>query len=254
MKLPLFLFAGCLTLSSFAQESEKTIHVFVALCDNEFQGIVKVPAQLGNGKSPATNLYWGALYGVKSYFKKDADWQLVQTFRNPEKYILERCIFKHPSEEIFLVADAYDGEYMNRCVNDFLESAAGGQQKQIMLEDDTVFAGGNAELLCFVGHNGLMDFSLDKYPVRKSDAEKDVIILACVSRNYFAEPLNSAGAHPLLWTTGLMSPEAYTLEAAIAGWILNETAEQIRTRAAEAYNQYQKCGIKGARNLLVTGK
>ncbi len=239
-------------LSSFCQ-SPKTIHVFVALCDNEHQGIVKVPAQLGNGKDPANNLYWGALYGVKTFFKNDADWQLVKTFSNPEKNILERCVFKHKTTRTYLVADAYDGEQIKPCVIDFLEASAGGNQKEIIAGSDTVMAGGDAELICYVGHDGLMDFSLEEYPQKKSSAEKNVIILACVAKDFFGDAIRTGGANPLLWTTGLMAPEAYTLEAAIAGWHNNETGEQIRTRAAEAYHQYQKCGVKGARNLLVTG-
>jgi hypothetical protein len=74
-----------------------------------------------------------------------------------------------------------------------------------------------------------------------------------VSKTYFAAPLRVSGAQPLLWTTGLMAPEAYTLKSAIDGWILNETHAQIRERAAAAYDKYQKCGIKGARRLLTTG-
>jgi hypothetical protein len=50
-----------------------------------------------------------------------------------------------------------------------------------------------------------------------------------------------------------MAPEAYTLEAAIRGWILHESPQKIEIRAEEAYNNYQKCGIKGARNLFATG-
>ena len=50
-----------------------------------------------------------------------------------------------------------------------------------------------------------------------------------------------------------MAPEAYTIKWALDGWVLNETSAQIRERAAQAYNHYQKCGIKAARRLLVTG-
>ncbi|WP_316785612.1 hypothetical protein [Pedobacter frigiditerrae] len=39
--------------------STKTIHVFVALCDNKYQGIVPVPKAIGNGQDPDNNLYWG---------------------------------------------------------------------------------------------------------------------------------------------------------------------------------------------------
>ena len=73
------------------------------------------------------------------------------------------------------------------------------------------------------------------------------------SKRFFAEPLKATGAQPLLWSTGLMSPEAYTLDAAIQGWVRNETGAQVRERAAQAYHQWQKCGISGARRLLVTG-
>jgi hypothetical protein len=142
---------------------------------------------------------------------------------------------------------------MKQCVNDFLEAASGGLKKNITLETETVSVGGSSSLLCFIGHNGLMDFSLENFPVKKTSDKRETIILACISKSYFAEPIQSAGASPLLWTTGLMAPEAYTLEGAISGWLNNETGEQIRTRAAEAYDRYQKCGIKGARNLLVTG-
>ncbi len=50
------------------QQSYRTIHIFVALCDNKNQGIVPVPPILGNGEDPKNNLYWGALYGVKTFF------------------------------------------------------------------------------------------------------------------------------------------------------------------------------------------
>ena len=49
-------------LSSIINGQLRTIHVFVALCDNEHQGIVPVPEKIGNGKDPANNLYWGAGY------------------------------------------------------------------------------------------------------------------------------------------------------------------------------------------------
>jgi hypothetical protein len=50
-----------------------------------------------------------------------------------------------------------------------------------------------------------------------------------------------------------MAPEAYTLKSALDGWILGESADEIRERAASAYDRYQHCGIKEAHRLLVTG-
>ncbi|MEK7864075.1 MAG: hypothetical protein AAB295_12555, partial [Chloroflexota bacterium] len=101
--------------------------------------------------------------------------------------------------------------------------------------------------------NGLMDFGFKEYPKHADDRQRNVMILACAARSHFADPLREAGAHPLLWTTNLMAPEAYTLKDALDGWIAGETNDQIRERAAAAYHQYQKCGLNAARRLLVTG-
>jgi len=54
---------------SVAESSPRVAHVFVALADNQHQGIVPVPAVLGNGSDPQRNLYWGAAYGFKTFFK-----------------------------------------------------------------------------------------------------------------------------------------------------------------------------------------
>src|SRR5262249_2093890 len=63
--------------------SARVIHVVVALCDNQYQGIVPVPPLIGNGDDPARNLYWGAAFGVKSFFKKAPDWKLIADIENP---------------------------------------------------------------------------------------------------------------------------------------------------------------------------
>jgi hypothetical protein len=240
-----------------AQNTVRTIHVFVALADNKSQGIVPVAASLGNGDDPARNLYWGSAFGVKTYFARSADWQVVATRQRPRPEVLERCIFKHRTQDVYLIADAYQGSKIRQAITDFLDAAAGGDA-----EDVPVISGGRkivlngrggAALVAYAGHDGLMDFQLSALPQKKDARRRDAIILACISKSYFAAPLRATGAHPLIWTTGLMAPEAYTLKSAIDGWIQNESPEQIRERAAVAYDKYQKCGIKGARRLLATG-
>jgi hypothetical protein len=98
-----------------------------------------------------------------------------------------------------------------------------------------------------------MDFRLPLIPKKKNEIHRDTIILACASKQYFAEVLRAGGAYPLLWTTNLMAPEAYTLKSALDGWIGRENNEQIRDRAASAYDKYQKCGLRAARRLFATG-
>ena len=229
------------------------IHVFVALADNMNQGIVPVSASLGNGDSPRTNLYWGAAFGIRTFFSKNRDWELISVIPNPGTSILERCVFKHRRTSLVLVADAYRGKEISQTTSDFLEAAAGKPGEKLTIGDVQFNSGGSADLVAYIGHNGLMDFKLTSHPKRRDDRERRAIILACASKQYFAPALHETGATPLLWTTNLMAPEAYVLSAAIDGWIKKETDEQIRLRAADAYHKYQHCGVGAARGLFATG-
>jgi len=229
------------------------IHVFVALADNVNQGIVPVSASLGNGDNPTTNLYWGAAFGVKTFFSRNKEWELLSVTRNPTSTILERCVFKHRRTSTLLVADAYRGKEISQTTWDFLEAAGGKPGEKLKIGNVEFHTGGSADLVAYVGHNGLMDFKLAGDPKRRDDRQRRAIILACASKSYFSPALQQSGATPLLWTTNLMAPEAYVLSAAIDGWMRKESDEQIRLRAADAYNKYQKCGLKAARGLFATG-
>lgn len=256
--LTLFLLLTCgFTPVLMAQSHPRTIHVFVALADNKNQGIVPIAAILGNGDDPKHNLYWGSAYGYKTFFSRGADWQLIGCQQKPKPGILERCIFNYRQQNAYLVADAYQGKAIRQTIMDFLDAAAGGETEKIPVKSGeqtlVLKIRGDADLVAYAGHDGLMDFQLMTLPQGKSANHRPAIILACISKSYFAAPLRATGATPLIWTTGLMAPEAYTLKSAIDGWILHENHDQIRERAAAAYDRYQKCGIKGARKLLVTG-
>lgn len=233
------------------------VHVFVALADNEHQGIVPVSKSLGDGDNPKTNLYWGAAFGVKTFFTKSKDWELQTSVANPSAVVLERSIFKRRRQNTFLIADAYRGREIAQATWDFLAAAAGqpGAAIEVKQEGQTVtmHAGGSAELLAYIGHDGLMDFKLPQTPAARDKRQRQAIILACASKQYFTKVLEPTGAKPLLWTTNLMAPEAYILSAALDGWLKHESDETIRVRAAAAYHQYQHCGLKAASNLFATG-
>jgi hypothetical protein len=237
-----------------ASGQPRTIHVLVALCDNQYQGIVPVPASLGNGQDPKSNLYWGAAYGIRSYFKnKTSDWELVRTLKTNNPRILERILFKHATRDVYILADAYDGKEIRTCITDFLRIANGQIPVDVNHNSQSLHFGGGSGLVAYIGHNGLMDFNVNVDYRSDTENKNDVMILACYSKSYFSPEIRNAGANPILWTTHLMAPEAYTLKAAIDGWIRQESGAQIDERAAQVYNRYQKCGLKGARNLFTTG-
>ena len=97
----------------------RLVRVFVALCDNANQGIVRVPAALGNGQDPRNNLYWGAQFGLKTFFKASPHWTVIDNEEEPTRpAILERITFAtNPSLRV--VADAYDGAHMGGALRDF---------------------------------------------------------------------------------------------------------------------------------------
>ncbi len=245
------------SLSPALTAERRTVHVFVALADNQNQGIVPVPARLGNGFDPANNLYWGAEAGVKTFFRHSSDWTLLNCEPNVNARVMERCVFRYRTSEVYLVADAYRGNEIKNAILDFLDAAAGGTPEGVDVKSGAdrvrLSARGGASLVAYIGHDGLMDFQLRAAPRKRDDLHREAIILACASKQYFAEALKISGAYPLLWTTNLMAPEAYTLKAALDGWISHESAEQIHERAAIAYDKYQKCGLRGARRLFATG-
>lgn len=232
--------------------SKKVIHIYVALCDNKYQGIVPVPAGIGNGQSPATNLYWGCGFGVKTYFRKSSNWTLIST-QSKKDTLLERLIFKHVSKNYYLVADAYNGKYIKICTKDFIKSSAGLLNDTLHLANSVLGICGHASLLAYIGHDGLMDFNLSGTYKNADGRKRSIIILACYSKTFFSPYLRDANVNPVVWTTGLMCPEAYTIHDAIEAYIAGESNESIRTRAARAYAKYQKCSEAAARRLLVSG-
>lgn len=230
----------------------QTIHIFVALCDNKYQGIVPVPPKIGNGQDPHNNLYWGCAYGIRTYFKNSKEWKLIRLEKS-DSLVLERAVFKHTSKNFYMVADAYDGKMIKQCTIDFLNSSCGKLKDTIQINNKIIGIAGNAKMVAYIGHDGLMDFQLSESFINTDKKKRDLIMLACYSKSYFSQHLNQANINPLVWTTGLMAPEAYTIHDAISGYVNKESNQEIRERAALAYSKYQKCSLKAARNLLVTG-
>lgn len=245
---------------SFAKT--RVIHVLVALCDNKYQGIVPVPSQIGNGQDPKNNLYWGAAYGVKTFMKKQKNWSLVSASHETNKPILERLVFKHKTDDVYLIADAYDGQFIQQTLQDFYQFIAGSKEETIQLKNTNIQAGGNADLVVYVGHNGLMDFSIANSgiaaphvtdsQIRLQNSQRQAAVFACKSKPYFLPQFERTGIRPAMMTTNYMAPEAYVLSALLNAWIKKQSAEQTREAVAQAYAQYQKISLRSAKGLFIT--
>jgi hypothetical protein len=235
------------------------VHVVVALCDNLHQGIVPVPKGIGNGQDPRSNLYWGAGYGVRSYFSRKAGYALRQlTFSGQ---VLDKIVLSKElpgtgrTAKLVIVAEAWDGSAMPAAITRFLRLAAGQDTESVPIPGlaggAEVAAGGNAAIVAFVGHNGLMDAPAQSRPeARKGASPRSSIVLACASKPYFTDLLRVGGSHPLLLTTGLMAPEAYSLEEAVRTFASGGSPMDVRQAAAAIYDRIQHCGMRGALRLF----
>lgn len=233
-------------------------HVVVALCDNESQGIVPVPATLGDGNAPKTNLYWGAMYGVRSFFRRQSAWQAVAIAPSSDARVLDRVMYRRDitrngeKTQVFLVAEAWRGRDIAQAIGHFLELNRGQHAERIRAGDVEFDAGGAAHLIAFMGHNGLMDFPAPALPPATTRTRPHAsVVLACLSDPYF-KALLSRDSVPLILTSGLMAPEAYTLDAVLGSWFAGEDGVQVRLAAAGAYAKYQRTSEAAARRLFIT--
>jgi hypothetical protein len=245
-----------------ASQNPIVIQVSVALADNKNQWIAPVPKEIGNGQDARTNLYWGALYGLKTYLLNKVGWEKIASVQVNDERILERLILKKDflrkgqSVPVYLVADAWDGKYIGDTIKQFMRYNAGNDIFSVKTDSKNILAGGKAHLIVYIGHNALMDyggmksFLFSEQEVAKDNPDNDSIVLACKSQPYFSSRLIKIGAHPLVLTTGLMAPEAYTLHAAIEQWIAGADDIQVRKAAASSYSKYQNTGVNAAERLF----
>jgi len=228
-------------LPPFAAAAPNThIYVIVSLVDNVSQGIVPVPAKIGNGDDPQNNLYWGALYGVKTFLSKANGWRKLECEKNINDTILERCQFAW-KDKLTVTADAYRGNRIDQAMLDFMEQAA------------TPPVAAQREMVVFIGHDGLMDEQnrpiIERFP-KHVRHDKQAVVLACMSDEFFSKHLLAAGSTPVVTTFSFMAPEAYILEA-IARGFANQTSEAVlRSSAGIAYAKYQRISAKAGKSVF----
>jgi hypothetical protein len=232
-------------------------HVIVALVDNEHQGIVPVPASLGNGADPKSNLYWGAMYGVRSWFRRSPDWRMLPVPASTDARVLDRVLFRRDvmrggrRAEALLLAEAWRGDRIADAIAHFLELNRGQHVETLRAGARDVRFGGASHVVVFIGHNGLMDFETPALQSGAAVADaRTSIVLACLSKEYFSKLL-APDSVPILTTAGLMAPEAYTLDAALTDWFGGGDAAAVRRSSASAYAKYQRTSQRAALRLFV---
>jgi hypothetical protein len=232
------LFVTALPAHAAAQLSH--IHVIVSLVDNASQGIVPVPAKIGNGNDTRHNLYWGAAYGVKTFLSKAKGWRQLGCENAVSDTILERCRFAW-EDALTVTAEAYRGSRIDRAMLDFMRQAA------------TPPDPARREMVVFVGHDGLMDEAsrpiVEHFP-KHAQHDKQAVVLACLSDEYFSAHLQAAGSQPVVTTFSFMAPEAYVLEAVARAFANRASEAELRSAAASAYAKYQHISARAGNSVF----
>jgi hypothetical protein len=231
-----------LVLSPYAVAMPNThIYVIVSLVDNISQGIEPVPAKIGDGNNPSSNLYWGAAYGVKTFLSKANGWRKLGCEKNINPTILERCQFAW-KDNLTVTADAYRGNRIDQAMLDFMQQAATPPNPT------------KREMVIFIGHDGLMDIQnqpiIERFP-KHARHDKQSVALACMSEEYFSAHLLAAGSKPVVTTFSFMAPEAYVLEAIARGFANQANEAELRSFAATAYAKYQRISAKAGKAVFV---
>jgi len=237
-------------LTAASAGASEAIHLFVALADNASQGIAPVPAKIGNGDDPAGNLYWGCDEGVRTWFSKSRNWKKLKAPVAPRAEILERLVFKHARKDIYLIADAWRGKEIKSCLQTFISAAAGQSHEELVLPDGKLKLGGEAALIAYIGHNGLMDFRLEWTVKPEADPVLPAIVLCCKSDDYFSANLKAAGARPILTTTQFMYPGAFILHDALEVWLAGGKPETMREAAGRAYAKNQGISVRSGTGVF----
>lgn len=232
MKTWLMVFCAFSFGSALAET--KRVHVFVALADNEHQGIAKVPVKIGNGDDADANLYWGTTDGFKSVFGRSKAWKLEKTEDNPLPEILERRSYRHASKDCVLVAEAWRGKNIHECLEAFFAHLRSRK----------------SNLTAFIGHNGLMDGPVAVEPLGGETRSTDAIILCCLSASWFKPHLEALKARPVLTTEQFMYPGSFLLRDALDVWLRGGPRSEIRMAAARAYAANQKISVKAAAGVF----
>ncbi len=267
-----------LLVASLSQAEEKTVQslyarmaadinagkpvvasVYVALCDNDSQGIVPVKnKKICVGDDPDNNLYWASSGGLWGH-TRTRGWKRVLVEKHPTPSIAVRAVWKKrfspggrlrsagvaKSFDIYLVGIAYRGERIRQTMVDYLKAINRDEAAVLPLrEGRTIEAGGKSHIVGWVGHDYFMDEpnvpGLIAETRGESTLEKGVFGLACISDEYFRPGVERPNVHILALNTHLTFPSAFTVLGILRGVAAGKDLKGIHREAVRAFAEGQK--------------
>jgi hypothetical protein len=231
--------------------------VYVALCDNDSQGIVKVRnARICRGDDPDRNLYWAMAGGLAATLRQ-ARWRLVGETRFPTGAVAVKAIWRKslpvgpalrqrgvPARvEAYIVGLAYRGRHIREAMVDYLRAVNDDTGAGETTGDLTLATAGQSHIVGYIGHDYFYDVD-DPRPLLAlgkgaSVLQKATFALSCTGHRLIRPAIRRANAHILLLNRSLGFPGAWTAEAMVAAIADGQTARAIHRSAAAAFARGQ---------------
>jgi hypothetical protein len=227
--------------------------IFVALCDNDSQGIVKVKnRRICRGDDPDQNLYWATAGGLAATLRA-ARWRRVSLAYFAEGELAVKAVWRKrlaPGEALrargvrssfdaYIVGFGYRGSEIRQAMIDYLQAVNRDDERREVADHVLLRAGGASHLVGYIGHDYFYDVD-DAQPLlslRAGDSRlhKGTFALSCTGHRLIRPAIRRANAHILILNRTLGFPGAWTAEAIVGAIADGKDARAIHRTAAAAF-------------------
>jgi hypothetical protein len=232
------------------------ITVYVALCDNDSQGIVPVKNRaICRGDDPANNMYWATRGGLAGYLKR-AGWQRVRTAESADGPVIVRSVWRSSLPAggqlaergirgrvpVYIVGLAYRGREIRTAMVDFFHAVHRDTALSIDLGNGaSIAAGGASHVVGYVGHDYFYDTGEPETLLAEAGGDsaraKGAFALSCSGHRLIRPGLERSNVHILLLNRTLAFPGAWTVGGIAKGVALGQDGAGIRREAAAAFSE-----------------
>lgn len=245
--------------------------LYVALCDNDSQGIVPVKnRRVCRGDDPDRNLYWAAAGGLAATLKQ-AKWQRVSLTYFAEGDLAVKAVWRKTFSpggalrvrgvrepfHIFIIGRGYRGDHIRQAMMDYLDAVNRDGKMDEEVGGWRLKAGGASHVVGYIGHDYFYDVD-DPAPLlatRNGDSvlPKGTFALSCTGHVFIRRAIQRPNAHIFILNRTLGFPGAWTAEAVLAALADGKSMKEIHHCAAAAFAAGQGVPLGTALGAFVYG-
>lgn len=251
------------------------VTVYVALCDNDSQGIIPVRNRsICDGDHPMQNMYWAGKNALAGMAKKQR-WKKVSRVEDPDGTLMVEQIWEkwaHPGPglraagvdepfKIYVIGRAYRGNKIHNAFVDYLRAVHNDDALSMDLDGTTISYGGAGHVVGYVGHDYMMDVEPGSAALREivdatrgdSSSAKGVFALACAGDSWIRPFISRENVYVMALNVYLAFPNAWTIDGILDGIADRGDGADIHRSAAKGFAKGQECGVTWARKALNHG-